>query len=410
MMPDGRLGVVTLVDRLVHGGAERLAADIATGLDPARFAATLCVTRWSDPAHARAPEVAERVRRDAEAAGVRFLGLTRGSRRDLAAWRPLVGLLRSGGADVVHGHMFGSNVWAVVLGRLAGVPVVIAHEHSWAFTGDRARRLVDRHVIGRGADAVIACSEEDRRRMVEVERIPAERVLFVPNGITAREPAPGRDVRGELGIPSGALVVGSVGALRPEKRFDVLLRAAARLTPSWPGLRVVIAGAGPEHERLAGLAVALGLADRVTLLGARTDVPDVLRACDVAVNCSDFEGTPLSVLEYMEAGLPVVASRVGGLPSLIGDGVHGLLVPRRDPAALAAALAALLADGERRRAMGAEGRRRRREEFDLAVMVDRLQDLYERLYAYRAASTAPAGPRGTIHVRSHASTAPKRYL
>jgi len=103
----------------------------------------------------------------------------------------------------------------------------------------------------------------------------------------------------------------------------------------------------------------------------------------VAVTCSDFEGSPLSVLEYMEAGLPVVATRVGGLPDLVDDGVHGLLVPRRDPAALAGALDGLLGDPGRRHAMGEAGRRRRREQFEFDVMVQRLEDLYERLYAGR---------------------------
>src|SRR4029077_16174746 len=107
------------------------------------------------------------------------------------------------------------------------------------------------------------------------------------------------------------------------------------------------------------------LVDAVMLLGARTDVPDVVHAFDVAVNCSDFEGTPLSVLEYMDAGLPVVAARVGGIPSLIDHDAHGLLVPRRDPVALADALDALLADPDRRRAMGAAGRMRRRAGVDL---------------------------------------------
>jgi glycosyltransferase involved in cell wall biosynthesis len=383
MRPDGRLGVVALVDRLVHGGAERLAADIATRLDPERFASTLCVSRWSDPGHAAAPEAPERLRAAAEAAGVRFLGLTRRGRWDLAEWRPLVRLLRSGEVQVLHGHMFGSNVWAVVLGRLTGIPVVIAHEHSWAFTGDRPRQLVDRHVIGRGSDVVIACSREDRRRMIEVEGIAADRVLFLPNGIVGRPPTSGRDVRRELGIAVDAPVVGSVGALRAEKRFDVLLRAAAQLVPSWPGLRVMIAGAGAERSALEALAGDLGLGQRAMLLGARDDVPDVLAAIDVAVTCSDFEGSPLSVLEYMEAGLPVVATRVGGLPDLIEDGVHGLLVSRRDPAALAQALDALLGDPGRRRAMGEAGRRRRREQFDFELMVERLEDLYERLYAGR---------------------------
>jgi glycosyltransferase involved in cell wall biosynthesis len=285
--------------------------------------------------------------------------------------------------QVVHGHMFGSNVWAVLLGRLTGVPVVVAHEHSWAFTGARSRQFVVKHVIGRGSDVVIACSQEDRRRMIEVEGIAAGQVLFVPNGIMARPPTPGRSVRRELGISPEAPVVGSVGALRAEKRFDVLLRAAGQLLPRWPGLRIVIAGAGAESRALEGLATALGLARAVMLLGARDDIPDVLDAFDVAVNSSDFEGSPLSVLEYMEAGLPVVATRVGGLPQLIDDGVHGLLVPRRDPASLAVALDGLLGDADRRRAMGAAGRRRRREHFDFDVMVGRLEDLYERLYAGR---------------------------
>jgi glycosyltransferase involved in cell wall biosynthesis len=383
MRPDGRLGVVALVDRLVHGGAERLAADIATRLDPERFASTLCVSRWSDPGHVALPEVPEQLRAAAEAAGVRFLGLPRRSRWDLASWRPLVGLLHSGEVQIVHGHMFGSNVWAVVLGRLTGAPVVIAHEHSWAFTGDRFRRLVDKHLIGRGSDAVIACSQEDRRRMIEVEGIPAQKVVFVPNGIVGRAPTPGRDVRRELGIPQDAPVVGSVGALRAEKRFDVLLHAAAQLASRRPGLCVVIAGAGAERGALEALASDLGLGTRAMLLGARDDVPNVLRALDVAINCSDFEGSPLSVLEYMEAGLPVVATGVGGLPDLIDDGVHGLLVPRRDPGALAHALDALLGDSARRRAMGEAGRRRRREQFEFDVMVQRLEDLYERLYAGR---------------------------
>ena len=173
MRSDGRMGVVTLVDRLVHGGAERLAAEIATRLDPERFESTLCVSRWSDPGHAAAPEVPERLLAAAEAAGVRFLGLSRRGRWDIAAWGPLVRLLRSGHVQVMHGHMFGSNVWAVLLGRLTGVPVVVAHEHSWAFTGARSRQFVDKHVIGRGSDVVIACSQEDRRRMIEVEGIAA---------------------------------------------------------------------------------------------------------------------------------------------------------------------------------------------------------------------------------------------
>jgi len=383
---DGRLGVVTLVDRLVHGGAERLAAEIATRLDPQRFESTLCVTRWSDAGHAASGDLPQRLRARAEAAGVRFIGLQRRGPWDLPAWSPLHRLLRSGGVQVVHGHMFGSNVWAVALGRAARVPVIVAHEHSWSFTGGRLRGIVDRRLIAAGSDAVIACSQEDRRRMIEHQRIAPAAVRFVPNGIDGRSPTPGRDVRSELGIASTAAVVGSVGALRVEKRFDVLLRAAAVLVTRCPGLRVVIVGEGSERPRLEALAAELGLGDTLLLLGARDDVPDILQALDVAVTASDFEGSPLSVMEYMEAGLPVVATAVGGLPQMIHDGVHGVLVPRRDPGALADAIAGLLADPGRRRELGDAGRARRRAEYDLGVMVTRIERLYEELHAARGGS------------------------
>jgi glycosyltransferase involved in cell wall biosynthesis len=386
MRTDGRLGVVTLVERLVHGGAERLAAEIATRLDPQRFASTLCVTRWSDAGHAASGELPQRLRAAAEAAGAQFLGLRRRGTWDLPAWSPLVRLLRGGGVQIVHGHMHGSNAWAVVLGRLARVPVVISHEHSWAFTGGHVRGLVDRRLIGAGSDVVIACSLEDRRRMIERQRIAPETVRFVPNGIDGRAPTPERDMRRELGIGPDAPVVGSVGALRPEKRFDVLLRAAAELVPRRPAMRVVIVGEGSERPRLEALAAELGLGETLLMLGARGDVPDVLQALDVAVVSSDFEGSPLSVMEYMEAGLPVVATAVGGLPQMIHDGVHGELVPRRDPVALASAIEGLLADPQRRRELGAAGRERRRAEFDLGVMVARIEQLYEQLYAARAGS------------------------
>ena len=111
-------------------------------------------------------------------------------------------------------------------------------------------------------------------------------------------------------------------------------------------------------------------------LGVRTDIPDVLAALDIAVSSSDFEGSPLSVMEYMEAARPVVATRVGGVPDLIDDGVHGLLVEPQDPAAFAAAVAQLLRDPERAREMGRRGQERRRAEFDIDVMVRRLEELY----------------------------------
>jgi glycosyltransferase involved in cell wall biosynthesis len=383
-MPDGpphrKLKVATLVDRLgTHGGAERLAVQVAERLDPARFERTLCASRFSVDERASgavAPALAE-----LQDAGVRFLGLDRRSRAELWAWRPLLSLLREEKIDVLHAHKFGSNVWGVLLGRLARVPVVIAHEHSWSYEGQPLRRLIDHHVIARGSDAFIAVSREDRRRMIEIERIAPKDVRFVPNGIPAPPAASGRDVRSELGIAADAPVVGTVGFLVPLKALDVLVRAASQLAPEFPGLKVLVVGEGEERARLEALVAELGLDGTVLLPGHRADVPDVLASFDVAVLCSDSEGSPLSVLEYMEAGKPVVATRVGGVPDLIDDGVHGLLVERRDHAGLADAVASLLRDRERAARIGERARKRRRREFDIEVMVRALEDLYVELYS-----------------------------
>jgi glycosyltransferase involved in cell wall biosynthesis len=171
-----------------------------------------------------------------------------------------------------------------------------------------------------------------------------------------------------------------VSVLRAQKALQVLIHAAARLAPEFPGLKVVIAGRGEEEERLRALVRELALEETVLLVGQQNDVPDLLAALDVAVCCSDFEGSPLSVMEYMAAGLPVVATRVGGVPELIEEGVHGLLIDPGDPDALARAVASLLRNPALRAEMGARARERQRREFDIDATVRRLETVYEELF------------------------------
>jgi len=180
-----------------------------------------------------------------------------------------------------------------------------------------------------------------------------------------------------------------VGTLRAQKSYDVLIRAVATLRSKNPDVRLVIAGGGPERERLERLIDELGLADVVILLGRRLDVPNLLAGLDVAVCASAFEGSPLAVMEYMEAGLPIVATRVGGVPDLIDDGVHGLLVEPGDPDGLALAVEELLRDRERARALGVRARERRRREFDLDVMVANIEALYAELLSARSRQASP---------------------
>jgi glycosyltransferase involved in cell wall biosynthesis len=376
-----KLRVLTLVDSIdSQGGGESLAREITTRLDKDRFEATLCATRWR-PSPEYSGTLAE-----LERAGVGFVGLERRSRLDLRPWGTVLRMIR-GGVDVLHSHKFGSNVWAAGLSTLSRPPVFVAHEHTWSYSGDRLRMLLDRRLIAPRADAFVAVSRDDQRKMVEIERIPSEKTRFIPNGI---DPAPspkdaGKGIRRELGLGVDQPVIGTVATLRAQKALDVLIESALILREEFPDLAVLIAGgadprAAEEAARLEALADRLGAGQTVRFLGPRDDVPSLLTALDVAVISSDYEGSPLSAMEYMEAALPVVATRVGGLPDIVVDGETGFLVPPRDPAAIAAAVTRLLADQDLAGRMGEAGQRRRRAEFDLSATVRRVEELYEELY------------------------------
>jgi glycosyltransferase involved in cell wall biosynthesis len=375
---DGRkLRVVVLVDSLLNpGGGERLAVENARLLDPERFERTLCITRF-DSEH-RSKEPAASLIAGLERDGVRVIGLERLGKLSFRAWLPLVKLLREENVDVLHGHMFGSNVWAAILGGMCKVPAVVAHEHMWSYDGGRSRAVIDRQVIARSSDAFIAVSETGRDLMVSCEGLKPRDIVVIPNGIPAIEAPPRAGARERFGLAADDRAVGSVGHLRPEKAFEVLVEAAALLRERVPGVRVLIAGEGDEREMLEGLIRSRGLDGTVELVGAREDVAHLLAALDVAVCCSDFEGGPLSVMEYMRAGLPVVASRVGGLPELLGS-EGAVFVPPRDGAALAGGIARILEDDALADRLGKAGLERQRAEYDIAVWARRLEELYDEL-------------------------------
>lgn len=388
---NGRLRVLSLVDGVgTYGGAESTARRIAQGLDPDRYASTFCVTRW-EPLPEYAPALIE-----LREAGVEFIGMERDSRFALKPWQALLAHMRAERFDIVHSHKFGSNAWAAVLCERARVPLFVPQEHTWSFEGKPQRKFLDRNLIARRADMFVASSALDERRMAEIVGIPPSKLRFIMPGIPPLAgPTPGRDVRAELGIPSDAPLVGVVATLRNQKALDILIRAAAQLRHEFPALRVIIVGGGEAQApgikaELESLIDRLGLREVVSLLGNRSDVVDLLAALDVATLSSDFEGTPLSVFEYMAAGLPVVSTDVGGVGDVVVEGETGFLVPRRNPVALADAIALLLRDPKLARRMGAAGRKRQRAEFTMAASAKRVEKLYEELVEAKGLAPASA--------------------
>jgi glycosyltransferase involved in cell wall biosynthesis len=358
------------------GGAEKIAFEFAIRLDRERFKSYVCITRAPDPRSCARTEadIAE-----LRVSGVEVLRLERRSTASVAPWARLYALLVHERIDILHGHMPRASIPGTVLGRLAGVPVIVSQEHIWSSHRKPQRQLLHRTVVGHGSDVVLAVSERNRRNIIEAERIAPERIRVLPNAIVSAT-EDGHDVRGTLAVPAVATLVGAIGRLTSEKGHADLIRAVALLEQGSQDVRCVIAGAGPEEGRLRSLIEELGLTERFRLLGHREDTRQLIRALDVAVLCSHSEGSPLALLEYMAAGAPIVASAVGGIPELIDDGVHGLLVEPGNPGALAAAITRVIEDPELGARLGAAARERQRNEFDIDVIVRQLEQLYVELY------------------------------
>lgn len=367
-MPARRLRILFLIDHCVStGGAERFAVALATHLPQDRFEPWMCATRISDEAATRA----------LAAAGVRHLTLGRRARWDVHRLRGVVGLMRAQRFDIVHSHMFGSNVWGALLGTACRIPAIVAHEHGWSFES-RPRAWIDAHVIGRLASRFVAVSRADGDRMVSVEGIRPEKVVVIPNAYIPSAAGSTTDIRAELGLGPETPVIGVAAILRPEKRLDLLLQAHAGVLAALPQAQLVIAGHGPCRDALVQQARSLGIDGSVRFLGSRGDVDGILRGADVAALSSDREGSPLLMFECMANGTPLVATAVGGIPEVIEHERTGILVPRRDPQALTAALVRLLTDPPLRAEI-AEAARRRLPAFSIESTVARFVELYESL-------------------------------
>jgi glycosyltransferase involved in cell wall biosynthesis len=311
-------------------------------------------------------------------AGARFVAL-RQVRRDLNPARDLLGLLelivliRRERPDLVHANSSKAGVLGRLAALVAGTRVRAFTVHGWAFkayAGAAAAlfRWADR-LLAPATTVTICVSETERAAGLAARTCRAARTVVIPNAVDV-ERAPRAALTGD---PPRIVTVGRLAA---PKDPLTLVRALPALGARDCSLAFV--GGGPEQPRVEAELRAHGLGDRVELLGERRDVPDLLAAADVFVLASRSEGAPLSVLEAMAAGLPVVASAVGGVPELVAAGETGLLVPPGDPAALAAALARLLDDATLRRRMGAAGRSRARDRFDLPALRAAHLELYAR--------------------------------
>lgn len=365
------MNIAHLVETLEVGGLERVVLSLAKRqLTLGHSVSIACLYREGALAH------------EARSMGIEVLDCGKAHGLDLQAVRKLRAALRSWRTEVLHTHNLVAHyygVWAAI-----GLPVrrVINTRHGmglWAASrlGERLYKLAMLRT-----DYGVAVCEVARRRFISTGAFPERKALTVPNGIDlatirARSNADRQTLLQSLHIDPSCFVLGTVGRLNDAKDQKTLLRAMRQLKEQQVRVALVVAGDGELRGALEAQREQLELADTVVFLGQRSDVPQILAGLDAFILSSKTEGYSLALVEAAAAGLPIIATDVGGNKEIVSDGVNGLLVPAGDPQALAQAVRFLVADPERSARMGATGRAWALSNGSLEAMCDE----YFRIYA-----------------------------
>ncbi|MFH1689835.1 MAG: glycosyltransferase [Candidatus Eisenbacteria bacterium] len=318
----------------------------------------------------------------AAARGLELIGMNLRSELNPAAILRLSSIILRRRVDVVHAHRAHAHTIGLVAAWLTRRPFVVSRHTALRPRDNLGSRVKYR---ARAVTKIVAVSRAVADVLVDYGVRP-DRLTVIHDGI---DPdlfgAEGRDsgVLEELGLSAGALVVCKVAnAYGASKGHDTFLAAARRISSEMPDARFLLVGKGTDSEKMRDAVGRHGLEALVTLAGYRPDVPDILAAADVLVNCpTTREGLSVVVLESMATGLPVVATDVGGIPEIVRDGETGLLVPPGDPVALARAVCTMLTDASLAARLSEAGTRLVREEFSVDRMVESTEDLYRRILA-----------------------------
>lgn len=375
--PGRALRVMFLQTDMRVGGAEMVTANIIRRLDRERFAPELCCLKDRGTL---GEELSQEIPLHHNLLNGKY---------DFRVLNKLATVLRKREIDAVITVGAGDKMfWGRLAARRAGVPVVLSALHStgWPDSVGRLNRLLTPLT-----DAFIAVADSHGEFLAKHLRINRDRVAVIPNGVDTQEFAPISDVtsiRRELGVGPTDPVVGIVAALRPEKNHELFLDMAARVIRELPSARFLIVGDGPQRAELESRASDLRIVENVMFLGSRSDVPELLAAMDVFALTSHIEANPVSILEAMSAGKPVVATNVGSIHEAVAEGRTGHLVTPGDAYQFSDRILRLLNAPRTRQTMGAAAREAVTRRWSIEAMVGGYERLIETTYAQK--KTAPA--------------------
>jgi len=364
------LNVIRIISFLPIGGVENTLLATLPLFDKNRFNISVCCTYRKGPIADRLEEKGIPVHCCRVASRLHPIHLWR-----LSRW------LKENKADIVHTHMYSSNISGVIAARLAHIPVIINHIHStheWkSWNRILMERLVDRFRIG-----TIAVSQYVKNLYLQKTGLACENKIRVLHNIARFSPKSIGDkarLRREPGFPPEGPVVGTVARLVPIKGVDIFIRAAAEVCGRRKDVSFVIVGEGKERRGLETMAEGLGLKRCLFFAGERQNIADFYDLFDIFVLSSRAEGFGIVILEAMHHDIPVIAAAVGGVPEIVVNGVTGILVPPESPQSLAEAIISLLDNSEQGRRLVEEARKRL-ELFTVERYVETLESYYEELW------------------------------
>lgn len=368
-----RLKIMHVIEDLDSGGAERLLIRIVSNLLKEPFQPSVCCLTKKG-----------RLATELESRGVPVFVMHKRPGFDPALVFRLAWLMRRRGIDLAHAHVFTANMWTRLAARLASIPGVITHEHS-SFTVDSPRRRRIEQALAPWSSCQIAVSRELQARF-ETLAFRHQRRLTIHNGLQLPQNGAAEKAGTAIDLSRFGAVIGTVGRLEPRKNHRLLLQAFARVRRQRGDAGLLIVGAGPEEATLRSQADALALDGSVVFAGYRADVAGMLSQMQVFCLSSDTEGISMALLEAMAAGVPVVATAVGGNPEVIADPSVGVLVPPGDADSLATALLRVLNERQHAQEMAVKAREFVQTHFSESRMMRELETLYLELWQQKAGS------------------------
>jgi glycosyltransferase involved in cell wall biosynthesis len=365
-----KIKVIHLVEELTIGGLEKILTSIVLNLDKKKYNVSVwCLREGGFFANKLIKEGFD----------VKILNILT-SRNPLSIYK-LYKLLKNCKFDIIHTHAYSAGTIGRMSAFLAGIPIIISHNHSVYDYYNRYYHFVE-WLLSLITDRIICISDIVNRFANETQRINAKKLMTIHNGIDSEYTVSEKRTSGlrkELDIPVDHSVICTIAHMEEHKGIKYFLESASLLLQSRNDISFLLVGEGALKEELKILCADLKIEKNVIFAGERSDIPEILSLTDIFVLPSLREGLPLTILEAMACGKPVIATNVGGVPEVVKDGVSGILVPPKDTEALHSAMNELLGNREKLKKMGYNGKRVCNVSFDSKTMTGKIEDLYDSL-------------------------------